>query len=113
MPPPFFTPRSVNLPEGCRLSKMSASRMGKGGEPNRNEFDSRQITHSTIIRTRLKGVFSEPFVCRPHRATARFRPPHKILRKNALISGRRILSEMNLGLCKAKTQEILTDFRVF
>ncbi|MBR4910951.1 MAG: hypothetical protein IKZ47_06495 [Clostridia bacterium] len=43
VPPHFFRWRGTNLQEGWRLSKMSARKMNKGGEQNRNVFDSRQI----------------------------------------------------------------------
>ena len=43
VPPHFFSRRGTNLQEGRRLSKMSARKINKGGEPNRRGFDSRQI----------------------------------------------------------------------
>ena len=50
--------------------------------------------HSTPIRTRRKRrVFGMIIACRPYRATALSRPPHKILLENTLDFGRRILSE--------------------
>jgi len=35
LPPNLFVRESVNLPQGCRLAKMSAKPHGKGGERNR------------------------------------------------------------------------------
>jgi len=35
LPPNLFVRESVNLPQGCRLAKMSAKPHGKDGERNR------------------------------------------------------------------------------
>ena len=60
--------------------------MKKGGEPNRGEFNSLQIKHSAIIRTRLKrrvfGILSLVVLAG---RIARLRPPRKILLENALV----------------------------
>jgi len=38
LPPNLFVRESANLPQGCRLAKMSAKPHGKGGERNRKGF---------------------------------------------------------------------------
>ena len=53
VPPPFFGRRSAISQIGCRLSKNGARQTGKGGVPNRDEFDSRQLKPWRRIRTRF------------------------------------------------------------
>ena len=90
VPPPFFSRRSANLQEGWRLSKICARQMGKGGEPNRGEFNSRQL-----IKNQSRTILSDP---------------DHAERKTEIYDFRSVLNCISINRCTADSGSVSADF---